>query len=309
MIAVAAVSREARTRRLRRLEPGTATPPKAERAAGRRTLRTILGHPGAKNVVDGTRKPRLSLARSRHGVLEMGVDHRDVTRTPKGHVSRQALIEQTRKGIHVGATVDLLVANLLGGDVVDRSDHLLRICHRTAVGCARTEPEIGEITVLLAGDEDIRRLHVSMNETPFMCSVERGSDLFDDRERALGLKRSVTAQKRAKVGAGDVAHRDVEELPEFARLVDRDDVRMVERRSELRLAEEPLAKGIVFTQLRREELQRNLSLQAKIVCAVDDAHPAAPEDALEVVLAEVRSDAVLRQDRHAARVRRVRCGD
>ena len=48
-------------------------------------------------------------------------------------------------------------------------------------------------------------------------------------------------EQRLQVAAVDVGHRDVEEPVLLAGVVDRDDAGMVERRRELRLAQEPLA--------------------------------------------------------------------
>src|SRR5262249_42672108 len=156
---------------------------------------------------------------------------------------------------------------------------------------------------VLPRDEDVRGFDVAMDEAACVRCVKRARELRDERERASCLERAVATKKRTKVGAGDVAHRDVEQAVELTGLVDRDDVRMLQRRGELRLAEETLAESVVLAELRCEELQRDLSLQTKIVGAVDDAHPAPTENALQVVLAEPRSDAVLSQNRHGSRVR------
>ena len=57
------------------------------------------------------------------------------------------------------------------------------------------------------------------------------------------LQRALRAQERLEVGALDVAHGDEQAAVGLAGLVDRDDVRMVDRRRELGLAQEPLAKA------------------------------------------------------------------
>ena len=71
---------------------------------------------------------------------------------------------------------------------------------------------------------------------------------------ATGAMMSTRAPGRAalllepvlRVGAVDVAHRDPEDAVFLAGLVDRDDVRMVERGREPRLAREPLAEGLIL---------------------------------------------------------------
>ena len=99
------------------------------------------------------------------------------------------------------------------------------------------------------------------------------------------------AQELLEVAAGDVAHRDVELALVLAGVVDRDDVRMVERGGELRLAQEALSEAPVLGQLRCEQLEGDLAVERKVVGPVDDAHPAAAEQRLDPVAEELRADA------------------
>ena len=72
-----------------------------------------------------------------------------------------------------------------------------------------------------------------------MRRVERVGDLREDRQRALAARaRRSRSQQRLEVAARDEAHRQEEPPVVLARLVDRDDVRVVERRRQPRLLEE-----------------------------------------------------------------------
>ena len=62
-------------------------------------------------------------------------------------------------------------------------------------------------------------------------------------------------EERLQVDAVDAGHRDVEQAALLARVVDRDDARVVERRGELRLAQEPLAE-VGLAERGREQLER-----------------------------------------------------
>jgi hypothetical protein len=62
---------------------------------------------------------------------------------------------------------------------------------------------------------------------------------------------------------------------------------VVERRRDARLAQEAPPETVVVRQLGREQLERDVAAEPRVVRAVDDAHPAA---------AEQRVDAVARQD-------------
>ena len=80
-----------------------------------------------------------------------------------------------------------------------------------------------------------------------------------------------------EVGPLDVAHRDVDEAAEVAGVVDRDDVRVVDRGDRLRLADEPFAELLAAAEVGREGLQRRLALEQLVLGLVDEAHAAAAE--------------------------------
>ena len=67
------------------------------------------------------------------------------------------------------------------------------------IGASR-EAEVGEVAVLspgLLGDEDVRRLHVTVDEPTSVGGVESGSHLADERERPLGIERRVASKQGA----------------------------------------------------------------------------------------------------------------
>ena len=76
----------------------------------------------------------------------------------------------------------------------------------------------------------------------------------------------------------------------LADLVDRQDARMVERRCRLRLADETGHPLVVVGELRRQDLERDLTVETPVLGSEDLTHPA---------LADGRDDGVL-PDRRAA---------
>jgi len=84
----------------------------------------------------------------------------------------------------------------------------------------------------------------------------------------------------------DVAHGDEEDVLGHPGLVDRDDVRMVDRRGQLRLTQEAVAERFVLGEAGSEELQRDLPLQPQIFGQVDHAHAAPAEQRLDPVAGE-----------------------
>ena len=75
---------------------------------------------------------------------------------------------------------------------------------------------------------------------------------------------------------------------------------MVERGGELGLAQEPLAESLVLGQLGREQLERDLALQARVVRPVDDAHAAPAEQRLDPIAEQLRADPRVYRKRHRA---------
>jgi hypothetical protein len=138
-------------------------------------------------------------------------------------------------------------------------------------------------------DQDVRRLHVAVHEPVCVGDVQRACDLPADADAALRFQRAVPKQ-RLQVGAADQPHGDVELATDLPRVVDRDDVRMLERGGEARLAQEPLAERYVLRQLRREQLQRDVAIEGEVARAVDDAHSAAAKNFVEPVASELGAD-------------------
>ena len=93
-----------------------------------------------------------------------------------------------------------------------------------------------------------------------MRLVQRVSDLCGKRERAVWTQHPLTAQQTFEVLALHVPHRDVQLPVDLTRLVHRQDVRVIERRRQPRLPQEPFAEAVVIGKLRGEQLQRNLTV-------------------------------------------------
>ena len=115
-----------------------------------------------------------------------------------------------------------------------------------------------------------------MDEPARVGGIECACDLLEDADRPGGVERPL-AQQLFQVGAVDEAHRDVQLPVDLAGVVDRDDVRMLERGGQARLAEEALAERDVVGQVGCEQLQRDVAVEREVVGAVHDPHPAAAE--------------------------------
>jgi hypothetical protein len=80
----------------------------------------------------------------------------------------------------------------------------------------------------------------------------------------------------------------LEEAIDLARVVDRDDARMLGRRRQPRLTQEALPKPGVIAHSAGEQLERDVALKSQVLCPVHHPHAAATEHFGEAVLAERR---------------------
>ena len=90
----------------------------------------------------------------------------------------------------------------------------------------------------------------------------------DQRQRAR------SAQQRRDVPAGHMPHREIQHPADLADLIDRDDVRVIDRRRRLRLVQEPLPELLIGGQRRRQQLQGHPPVQPLIIGAEHYRHPA-----------------------------------
>ncbi len=83
-------------------------------------------------------------------------------------------------------------------------------------------------------DQNIRRLDVSVDEPAAMGRIERTCYLGDNREGLFSRQRTIS-KCGFEVLAFHEAHRDADSEVRLEHLIDRDNVRMIETRCELRL--------------------------------------------------------------------------
>ena len=185
--------------------------------------------------------------------------------------------EDTAERVDVGAPVERPPLDLLGRRVVRGAEE------RTGARQALRVAPLGEAEVaeerLLSGlrEKHVRRLDVPVDKARRVRRVERAAELPRERQRLSGGQRAALAEQRAQARPRDVAHREVEHAVDLARVVDRDHVRMLERRDELRLAQEPRAELVVVRELGCDDLERDLAREACVRREVDGAHPAAAQ--------------------------------
>ena len=138
----------------------------------------------------------------------------------------------------------------------------------------------------LAGQEDVLRLHVPVQKPRLMGRLERLCELGEDPERALGREPALAAEGVRQREALDQAHGQKERPLRLPRLVHGQQVRVVERGGEPRLAEEALSEAPLARKLGTDQLHCHLALERELGRLVDDAHPSPAEQRLDPEAAE-----------------------
>ena len=193
------------------------------------------------------------------------------------------MVEQAAERVDVGPRVDAAALDLLRRDVVDRADDVARLGQlRLRALDALGQAEVGEEGGA-ALDQDVGGLDVAVDEPHAVRGVERRGDLAADVDRPVRAQAALAAQHGGEVGALDVLHREVEQPVLLAGVVDRDDVRVLQRGGDPRLAVEALAEPGGLGELRGDDLDGRAAAQVDVLGPVDQAHAAAADPLLDLV--------------------------
>ena len=245
----------------------------------------VQSHPAGEDVVERGRHPGGALAEARRLLVDLRVQQRGIGLVVVRHLAGQALEQHRGERVLVAARRRALALDLLGRDVCERADELARA--RRPAGAAAREAEIREVGPVGLVDEDVLRLDVAMDEPRCVRGVECRRDRCEQAQRAGGVELARVDEVLQRVAA-HVAHREIQAVLGLAGVVDRDDVRVVERRLDLALAAEARAERLVGGQRRVEQLQRDRAVQGLLRREVHGAHAAAAEQALDAVAGEPR---------------------
>ena len=204
--------------------------------------RGLLGHRLADHCVDRVGQLGATLRSARRLLLQVRPGQREPRAARKRRFARQALEEKTAERVDVRAAVDRAAFDLLGSEIRGRAD-------APSPGAAvfvesSRQSEVGEIDMLAAVEQHVGGLDVAMDETVRVGGIQRVRDPAADGQRARLVEPPSLAQERAQVRPFDIAHREVETTVDVAGVVDRHDVRVLERHGELRLAREALAESL-----------------------------------------------------------------
>ncbi len=218
---------------------------------------------------------------------------------PGGH-----LIEHQPEREKIGAGVELFAARLLRRHVVDRAEghagHRQDVARdpRLGRGIRRFLAELRDTEVEQLGlpsfrDEDVRRLDVSVNDALGVRGIERVGELAANVQDLL-KRQGMPMDAAAKRFALEQLHRDEVPALVHADVVDRADVRVIERRRDSCFPQEPLDVLRRHAVALGQELQRDVPAKPRVLGLIDDAHPAGTELADDAIVLDLLADHVER---------------
>ena len=117
-------------------------------AAALVALLGLLGERAGDHLVDRLWQLGPALVQGGRRLLEVSEHRRDRPRPLEGRLAVQAFVQDAAERVDVGARVERLAGDLLGGGVVDRAGEVRGVAVVQVVGAAG-EPEVGEVAVLL----------------------------------------------------------------------------------------------------------------------------------------------------------------
>jgi len=199
--------------------------------------------------------------------------------------------EQASQREDVGARVGRLSLGLLRGHVPDRAhDHAgvgPELGTRVAGGGLGgfRESEVQDLHLTVGADEHVFRFQVAMHDALVMRGGEAARDVAGELQRFL-LRQCASRQSIAeRLALKEFSHRERRPV-DAAEVVDRENIRMRERRDGFRLPLESLQRLGIGRQVPRQDLDGDVAVEFRVARPVDLAHSSSAQGAEDLVRAE-----------------------
>jgi len=214
----------------------------------------------------------------------MREDDRQLGIAVEGTLAGDALEQDTAERVDVRPRVDRFTLDLLRRHVVDRSDEAAVAGEAARRRHVTGEPEVADVCVLALRrrcDQDVARLDITMDKPGSVRGVKCTRSLLDEIDRPVGLEATLAAQYLPEIRTVDQLHDEVQASVLLSRTERWDDVRIVEARCELGLAQEALPEALVARERCIEELERDDTIALNVMRAIDLGHRTPAEGRLD----------------------------
>ncbi len=164
-----------------------------------------------------------------------------------------------------------------------------RVCGRIRKRQHFREAEVEHLGLAAVGDHDVGGLDVAMDDSRGMGDRERVGDLLGELDRALQRQAGFGNDLVERTAAHELHDEEVDPVG-VIHFVDRDDVRVVERRCGPRLPEKAVAAIAAASRVSGNHLDGHDTAQACIGRPIDDTHAALADQVFDLVVREGRPD-------------------
>ena len=235
-----------------------------------------------RDVVDARIEVGATLRGPRRGYQQVLAEERLRFVGDEGRLSGHQLVEHRAACVYVAAFVDLLAEALLGGHVRGRSGE-----RRTAaVGHRADDAEVTELHVVThlavvvgaTHEDDVRRLHVSVDDVMRVGVRETCGDLEHDLDGALHGETRGGVEDLGERRSHEELHREPERpLLLLAEVEHAHEVRMIEEARGAALGVEARAHGRVPLERRMDHLHGDVLREVHVLRAIDGAERTEPD--------------------------------
>ncbi len=209
-------------------------------------------------------------------------------------VAAQHLVQHGAQGVDVAPRVYLPVAGrLLRAHVVRRAERQARLGEPRAPGLAhrQRDAEVGDQRGAVL-QQDVLGLDVAVDHALPVRVVQRARDLPGQPHRLVNRELLLAVQPVAQGLSPHVRHDVEQQAVRAARVVQREDVRVLEVGGDADLVEEPL-RADDGREVGPQDLHGDVALVAQVLAEIDRGHAALAQLPLDaVVLGEGRGQAV-----------------
>ena len=186
---------------------------------------------------------------------------------------RERLVKCGTEAVNVAAEILRLPLNTLGRNVVRRAPHLIGLRHFHVREFCQSEVE--QLHAGALGDENVLRFDVTVDHLPVIRRAKRFDGLDRDLQHTPLGQRARLLDEPAERAAVQHFHHDEILTLLSAHEINLHDVRVADRGSVLRLAQEIFHELRILGKLAAENLDRHVAVQRRIKSAIHRAHPAA----------------------------------
>lgn len=212
------------------------------------------------------------------------------------HPPGDNLVGHNTEGIEITTAIHAAGFGLFRRNILGRSHKNTRTCQplRIRIGWLGN-PKIGQQHAAIGIDQHIVRFDITMHRSPAVGIIEGAAQWFQDTDRVSQPQRITVIQNSMQRAPLDELHGDIVQ-PELIlhiiliNIIDGHNRRVVQVRSNNRLAVEPPAELRVHTQLGRQHFERNRALEHRIQAPIHPRHTAAPYFLLNLIATKLFSD-------------------